>query len=350
MTSPFLIILLIWAGVFAYGMFAAIDFGSSIWYAWAYFRQRREALFILRSQLASFRWTIIHVFLILIVVCVVEFFPATAMLVATNLMWPAAAALALMMLRSLVLVLQAGAARPGAASAVLHAVSGLLVPLLLVSILPLSEGGWVHVVNGLLYVSSLPFLRTPLFWSFAALSIGSVLYLSAVHLAVRAGAVQAPRMERRFTARAACAVLPTWLAAALTLVLLRFSAPLHFARLLSAWPALAAASLLFPVTVGLLHHRRPRLAQISAVVQYLLVVAAYAVTHLPYLIYPYLTVDNSFDPGFRLTDSLFDAVQTAIIGAVPAGWALYQAGRRLRQRGWRRHRPCDKQEPRSKTG
>ncbi|MCL6445320.1 MAG: hypothetical protein K6T83_17990, partial [Alicyclobacillus sp.] len=63
MTSAFLIILLIWAGVFAYGMFAAIDFGSSIWYAWAYFRQRREALFILRSQLASFRWTIIHVFL-----------------------------------------------------------------------------------------------------------------------------------------------------------------------------------------------------------------------------------------------------------------------------------------------
>ncbi|MCL6627489.1 MAG: cytochrome d ubiquinol oxidase subunit II, partial [Alicyclobacillus shizuokensis] len=304
----------------------------------------------LHSQLASFGWTVIHVCLIFIVVGVVEFFPATAMLVATNLMWPAAAALSLMMLRSLVLVMQAGAARPGAASAVLHGVSGLLVPLLLVSILPLSEGGWVHAVNGLLYVRSLPFLRTPLFWSFAALSIGSVLYLSAVHLAVLAAALQAPRMERRFKVRAACAVLPTWLAAALTLVLLRFSAPLHFARLLSVWPALAAASLFFPITIGLLHHRCHRLAQVSAVVQYLLVVAAYAVTHLPYLIYPYLTVNNSFDPVFRLTDSLFDAVQTAVIVAVPVVWALYQTGRRMRRRGWRKHRRPDKKEPDSKTG
>ncbi|MCL6632670.1 MAG: cytochrome d ubiquinol oxidase subunit II [Alicyclobacillus herbarius] len=350
MTTSITIILLIWTCVFVYGMFACVDLGASIWYAWAYFRKRRDALYLIHGQLSSFTWTIIHVFLIVIVVAMVSFFPPTAMFVATNLLGPAAAALFLMVLRGGFLALQAGRFRPSTVAAILHGGSGILLPLLLVTILPLSEGGSVHPVNGLLYVQPWSFLKSPLLWAFAALSVGSVLYLSAIQLAARAQKAGALAVEREFTRAAARIFSLTWVAALATFACLDAFAPLHFSRLLQTWPALVSATLLFPIVIWLLVRQHSRLAQLCAVTQYILAASAYSLTHLPYLVYPYLTVDNAYTATLDLTDSVFDVIQTAIIFLIPAVWIGYQTHKHLRRKLEQPLEAAPDSNPKSKIG
>jgi cytochrome d ubiquinol oxidase subunit II len=350
MTLALLTVILIWAGVFIYGMFAAVDFGASVWFAIAYALRRHEAMPSLREQFESPGWTVIHVFLIFIVVGMVGFFPNSAIFFGTNLIVPAAAALMLMTLRGGLLVIQSQLRDSPGWMALVHGISGLLLPVLLVTVLPLSEGDYLTSIGGMLYIRPGPFLASSLVWTFALLALSSVCYLAAIYLSWRAKRADEVAGEGFFHTMACISCVPVLASALATSVALRQHAPLHFWRLLHAWPPLALATVLFGPILWLIRQRHYDWAFVAATLQYLLAVGAYAITHLPYLVYPYLTVNGSFSTGFHVSDYLFDAIQFGIALFVPAAWTIY---RRVAWRRSRRNPETDEHRqapPRSRTG
>jgi cytochrome bd ubiquinol oxidase subunit II len=322
MPQPLIVITIIWVFVFAYAIFASVDFGTGCLYLVAHVARKPHALKVLRHQFQSPVWEVVNIFLIFIAVGLLGFFPNCALFFGTSLMIPATIALVLMVLRGAFIVFQHHFEGESAWLPIVHGVCGLLVPVTLVTILPLSEGGFLTVTGGQLSVNLLELLASPLLWAFIALSLSSVIYFASLHLC-HVAKRHAPAGEPFFRQTALISGPPTFLCALLTAFVLSVVAPVHFLKMVDWWPLLALSALMFLVAGSLVFTRRYGMAFVAAVIQYLLAVAVYGWTHLPYLVYPDLTLDSMYvgSPAFH---QAFSGVCAAVAIVLPCLWVVYR--------------------------
>jgi cytochrome d ubiquinol oxidase subunit II len=161
------------------------------------------------------------------------------------------------------------------------------------------------VVNGVEQLELLRLFTSYHVLSYIGLAVSSTLFLSSVLLAdysFVSGAMEAFQVYRRD----AILVGPvTLLMAVLTLVTMQMEAAWLSDNLFHSLPWLAASigffilaytALLLPQRKRFILHL-PRIAVISAVAQYLVASYAYGKAHLPYVVYPSITIESGFtDP------------------------------------------------------
>ncbi|HHY67542.1 MAG TPA: hypothetical protein GX517_10170 [Alicyclobacillus sp.] len=331
---------LLWTAILVYAVGASFDFGAGFWGWWESRRGMRQAAWVAERYVSPL-WEVTNVFLVLIPVALVGFFPGAAYAYGVLLLVPGSLILILLAVRGTFLVYGHTSEIHRRRTEVAAAWTGLLIPALLVLTLPVSQGLGVKGGGaGALWLDLPELLASPATHGFLVFGLTSELFLSALLLADLARVSGADSAFARYRRRALVLGPVMFIAAAGVWGLLPPSQTWIHARLLQQWPWFAASLACF-FGVGLLlgvyskevktqttasgfssvqeeapqaEQRGPgtpsepatastgwkawrhpvRWAVVLAVLQYAFAHWGYGLSHLPFLLAPSLTVEGAF--------------------------------------------------------
>lgn len=295
MTLAILGISVLWLFLFGYVIIASIDFGAGFFNAYSLWRGNNEKLSRIIKRYLSPVWEITNVFLVFFFVGMIGFFPETASYYGTVLLVPASIALMLLAIRGSYYAFEAyGTTRGHKGYAWTYGISGLLIPAAFSVVLTISEGGFIRETATGLQLDYVALLTSPLSWAIVVLSVVAVLYISAVFLtwyADYAGEREASELMRKY---ALIWAGPMIMSAFGIIIELRRTDNWHFDNMLGWSWLFSLSAIVFIITVWLLAKRkRYGTAVILLIVQFALAFFAYGISHYPYLLYPYLSIEES---------------------------------------------------------
>lgn len=305
----------LWLFLFGYVIVASIDFGAGFFNAYSLVRGNHQTLTKIIKRYLSPVWEITNVFLVFFFVGVVGFFPQTAYYYGTILIIPASIALILLAVRGSYYAFEAYSGVSGHKSyALTYGIAGLFIPAAFSVVLTISEGGFVDIVDGNPKLNYGALLTSPLSWSIVVLSVVAVLYISAVFLtwyAWKAGEEDATNIMRKY---ALIWAGPLIVSAFGIIIELRQLNNWHYANMFNVWWLFALSGLLFLGTVYFIYKRKHyNWALLLLIVQFAVAFFAYGVSHYPYLLFPHLTIYDSFTN---------EAMAIALVVVFIAGLAL----------------------------
>lgn len=285
----------LWLFLFGYVIIASIDFGAGFFNAYSLLIGKKHILTNIIQRYLSPVWEITNVFLVFFFVGIVGFFPKTAYFYGTTLLVPASLALVLLCIRGSYYAFESYGSRGHKGYSFMYGLSGLLIPAALSVVLTISEGGFVNIVDnhpaldyGALFTSSLT-------WSIVVLALASVLYISATFLtwyANKAGDREATKLLRKY---ALVWAVPLAISVIGIMVELRKHNIEHFNRMVDVWYLFAISAVMFVITVWCISIKRNYgLALWLLIGQFAFAFFGYGISHYPYLLYPFLTLYDSF--------------------------------------------------------
>ncbi len=281
--------------LFGYIIVASIDFGAGFFNAYNILTRREHILTNVIERYLSPVWEVTNVFLVFFFVGIIGFFPKTAFYYGTTLLVPASIAIVLLAIRGSYYAFAMYGSYGHRGYTFMYGMAGLFIPASLSIVLTISEGGFVSMINGNPVLNYSSLFTSPLTWSIVVLSITALLYISSVFLtwyANKAGDPSATKLLRKY---ALIWALPTMITAAGIIFELRSHNAEHYTRILDLWWVFGLSFLLFLGTVWFIWKRRKYgLAFVLLVGQFALAFFGYGVSHYPYLLYPYLTIYDSF--------------------------------------------------------
>ena len=297
-----------------YTVTAGVDFGAGLLGLAAFLRHHTEAA-RLAEEVISPVWEVTNVFLVIFALALVSLFPAATALYGDVLLLPVATGLLLLVGRFMAFGLREAFPAAHRGLAVIHGITGWLVPAPLMAFLVVSEGLGVSSQAGLLQLDASRLLHDPFTWALITAALAGEIALAGSLLRGFA-ASRGERGAARFFGRWALGGLGVSAAGggAATLILSR-------AGLLgaSSWLAPLAALTLVALAWSvwrLLADDPHRGAFLTIVAAYGAGLAAFAISHLPYLFRPALTVAQaSNDPPMLAV--LVPAFGFALVAAVP---------------------------------
>lgn len=333
-------IVLVWFLVFIYSILGSIDFGSGFW-GMLLGRGRQTNAGHLANRYLSPTWEVTNTFLVLLVVALVGFFPKAVAILGTALILPVSLVLFLLLIRSSFMVYAYSSDKYDKQLRVVSGITGLLIPGLLVSILPISLGGFIDFPNGVptLHFGSL--MISPTLWAHLGFGLTTELFLSALFLsdyAKESNDESAYLLYRKaaiglgpFTLCFAIITIYTlhpeaaWLKTGIEQNIIWFI--LSILAFVIGYCALLSFRGSGPSLV-------PRVAFTAILLQYVFASIGYGLAHLPYMIQPHLTVEQGFTNSVTF-HALLVAYAIGILILGPAFylfWKLFLKDRRyLRQ-------------------
>ncbi|MEI3604927.1 cytochrome d ubiquinol oxidase subunit II [Pseudogracilibacillus sp. SE30717A] len=285
----------LWTFLFGYIIVGSIDFGAGFFNAYNLITDKKHRLTNIIQRYLSPVWEVTNVFLVFFFVGIVGFFPKTAYYYGTTLLVPVSIAILLLAIRGSYYAFETYGARGHKGYSFMYGLSGLLLPASLSIVLTISEGGFVFLVDNKPVLDYFALFINPLTWSIVLLSITAVLYISAVFLtwyAHKANDVAATNLMRKY---ALIWAFPTIITAGGIIYWLHFHNPEHFEHILRLSWMFVISFILFLGTVWLLWKKRNYgFAFWLLVGQFAFAFYGYGLSHYPYLLYPYLTIYDSF--------------------------------------------------------
>lgn len=285
----------LWTFLFGYIVVGAIDFGAGFFNAYSLMTGKQRILTKVIQRYLSPVWEVTNVFLVFFFVGIIGFFPKTAFYYGTTLLVPVSFGVILLAIRGSYYAFETYGARGHKGYSFMYGLAGLLIPASLSIVLTISEGGFIEMVNGNPVLDYWELFTSPLTWSIVVLSIAATLYISAVFLtwyANKAGDREATKLLRKY---ALIWSLPTIVTAGGIIFELRKHNPDHYANIQTFWPMFLISFILFVGTVYLLLKKRQYGWAFALLVgQFAFAFFGYGASHYPYLLYPYLTIYDSF--------------------------------------------------------
>lgn len=292
-------ITVLWIFLYGYLIVASIDFGAGFFQYYAKVTGKSHLINRLISRYLSPVWEVTNVFFVFFFVGIVGFFPETAYYLGTALLVPGSIALVLIAIRGSFYAFNNYGAKESHVYSFLYGATGLLIPAALSTALTISEGGFIRVEG-----ERVIFLAEKLFtsfysWSVVFLALVSVLFISAAFLTYYAAMAQdepARLVLRRF---ALFWSVPTLLASVLVFAAMANHNPDHFVKMLdySYMFILSLVCLLAAITL-IFKEWHYGAAFVFVMLQFFFAFFGYGITHLPYILYPYIRVETSFTlPG-----------------------------------------------------
>jgi len=293
---------MLWLFVFVYAIAAAIDFGAGFW-SWYYLRHRQTNATSIANRYLSPSWEVTNVFVVLIVVALVSFFPGATVTLGTVLLVPASLVLALLAIRSAFLVYSHAVDKYKRALVVTSGITGFLIPAILILVLPITYGGFIGEVDGaerLLWGELLTAWST---YAYIGFAVASTLFLSSLLLCDYAHVAEDWDAYRIYRRDAVIVGPVAFLFSVLIVVTMNWDASWLYDNLLMEKGWILASVVSFAIgyyALFLRHGRggqypgRPRLAMVAITVQYLLAAAGYGRAHLPFIVFPNVTIESGF--------------------------------------------------------
>ncbi|QDI90931.1 cytochrome d ubiquinol oxidase subunit II [Salicibibacter halophilus] len=284
---------ILWLFLYGYLIVASIDFGAGFFAFWSKATKKDHIINQLISRYLSPVWEITNVFFVFFFVGIVGFFPDTAYYYGSSMLVPASIAIVLIAIRGSFYAFENYGSKNSIVYLFLYGVTGLLIPASLSVALTLSEGGFIVEENGYVSLEYFALFTSPLSWSIVALSIVSVLFISATFLtfyASRANDQPALKLVRSY---ALFWSTPMIIAALTSFIFLSQHNERHFHNMMDLWWMLGLSVGFFLIALWLLYAgRNYGLAFISVMLQFLFAFFAYGIGHYPYILDPYITIQG----------------------------------------------------------
>lgn len=318
-------ILIVWLLLFVYSILGSVDFGAGFW-GMIFGRSEATNAGALANRYLSPTWEVTNTFLVLVVVALVGFFPKAVSMLGTALLLPVSLVLILLLIRSTFMVYAYSNRKYGKQLNIVSGVTGVLIPGLLVTVLPISLGGFIDIVDG---VPSLHFgrlLASPTLWAHLGFGLSTELFLSALFLSdyssesgdrtasllYRKAAIWLGPFTLFFAVITTFTMVPEayWIVEAIEQNILWFI--FSILAFITGYTAL-----LWLRPDG--RPGAPRAAFTAIIVQYAFASIGYGLSHLPFIIHPYLTIEQGFT-----NPNTFRALLVAyVIGLLILGPAFY---------------------------
>lgn len=337
MTIELLGIFVLWLFLFCYIFMGAIEFGAGFYNAYGRATGRQNILEKVIQRYLSPVWEVTNVFLVFFFVGMIGFFPRTAYYYGTTLLVPVSIALILLSLRAAYYAF-ATYGRGENRFTFIYGLTGLLLPASLSIVLAISEGGFVLISEAGPVLDYWALFTSPFAWSIVILSFTSVLFISAVFLTWYASYAKNEKAEGFLRKNALIWALPAIGSGLGMIAMMRIHNGEHFARLLDVWWLFAVSLLLFIGVVYLVwKSKRYGVAVALLVLQYFIAFFGYGISHYPYLLYPYLTVQDGFT-NHGMAKALIIAFIGGLLLLIPSLYLLlrlflfdkeYVAGKRM---------------------
>lgn len=294
MTLEVLGITVLWVFLYGYLIVASIDFGAGFFAFYGKLTKQDHLINDLISRYLSPVWEVTNVFFVFFFVGIVGFFPDTAYYFGTALLIPGSIALILLAIRGSFYAFGNYGSKDNMFYLFLYGATGLLIPASLSTVLTISEGGFLKEENGKVIFLVKELLTSFYSWSVVILAIVSVLFISSAFLtyyADRAADINARKLMRTFMLSWSA---PTILASLLVFISLKDHNPIHFENALSyGW--MFGLSLVFFLAAVYFVYKQQKFgtAFICVMLQFFFAFFGYGVSHLPYIIYPFITIQES---------------------------------------------------------
>ncbi|CAM3211535.1 cytochrome d ubiquinol oxidase subunit II [Filibacter tadaridae] len=295
MTLEIIGITVLWTFLFGYILIGAIDFGAGFFNAYSRITAHEHTLTKIIQRYLSPVWEVTNVFLVFFFVGIIGFFPKTAFYYGTTLLVPVSIGIVLLAIRGSYYAFETYGARGHKGYSFMYGLAGILIPASLSIVLTISEGGFISMVDGNPVLDYWMLFTSPLTWAVVVLSIAATLYISATFLTWYANKARDPEATDLLRKYALVWSLPTAITAGGIIFELRRHNPAHYVNIQDFWPMFLISALMFIGTVWLLWKRQKYgWAFILLIGQFIFAFYGYGASHYPYLLYPYLTIYDSF--------------------------------------------------------
>ncbi|MCP8967686.1 cytochrome d ubiquinol oxidase subunit II [Ectobacillus ponti] len=300
MSEESVAILILWALVFAYSILGSIDFGTGFW--GMVYAEHKTMAGKLANRYLSPTWEVTNTLLVFVVVAFIGFFPKAAYTLATVMFVPVTLILFLVAIRSTFMVFSYSLAGYERLLRIVSGITGLLIPALLITVLPVTEGAFVSTQGGKEVLLYSKLFSSPALYAYMLFGLTSELFLSALFLADFAreqGSEETYRVYRRN----AIFIGPfTLVTAVVALVSTGPETRWLLQNLAGEIPWFALSLGLFVLGYASLWWNNrahgslgwPRIAVLAIIGQYAFASYAYGKAHLPYIVHPDLTVKTAF--------------------------------------------------------
>lgn len=291
MSIEMLGITVLWSFLYGYLIVASIDFGAGFFAYYGRVIGMESIIGPVISRYLSPVWEVTNVFLVFFFVGIVGFFPETAHYYGTSLLIPGSIALVLLSIRgSFYAFANYGAGKSGF-YLLAYGATGLLIPASLSTVFTISEGGFLDVRG-----SSVTLLMEELFfssysWAVVLLAMSSVLFISSTFLTYYASRAEDKRAFEQMRFFSLWGGIPTLISSLFVFIALRNHNLEHFDRALRVWWLFGLSLVAFALAVWLIWQKKSLgLAFVMVMLQFAFAFFGYGQSHLPYLLYPDLTI------------------------------------------------------------
>lgn len=344
MADALIAITVLWGFVFIYAVMATMDFGAGFW-SMIYINREKTRATNIANRYLSPTWEVTNTFIVALVVAVYSLFPTAAYNLGTILLIPGSIILLLLALRSAFLVFSNIATEYKKPLTYISGIAGIIIPGLLISVLPITHGKFVDYGDGFANLNLARLFSSPNVYAFIGFAICSTLFLSSLLLAdysKTAGEMDAYRVYLRDGRLLGPISL---IFAFLIMFTLRSEAEWLYERMMDDLPLLLISVAFFLIIgIGLYAPSffqkgvmgMPRLSVIAATLQYLVASYVYGKAHLPYIIYPNVTIESAFtDPNsFRAVFITYIVGFAILFPGFIYFWSLFMHDKKyLRQKG-----------------
>lgn len=288
-------ITVLWTFLYGYVIVASIDFGAGFFSYYSYLTKKDHIVSKIIDRYLKPVWEVTNVFLVFFFVGLIGFFPDTAYYYGTALLIPGCIALVLLTIRGSFYAFGNYGARKSPLSLFLYGSSGLFIPASLSTVLTISEGGFIEKTNsGQVVFLADRLFSSPYSWAVVFLALVSVLFISASFLTFYADRANDLPARDQLRIYALFWAGPTILASLGVFWSLSIHNPVHFEKLLSIGWMFGASLICFLVaTFFIYRQKRLGTAFLLVMAQFGFAFFGYGYSHLPYLLYPYITIESA---------------------------------------------------------
>lgn len=288
-------ITVLWTFLYGYLIVASIDFGAGFFSYYSTLTGREHVINKVINRYLSPVWEVTNVFLVFFFIGIVGFFPSTAYYYGTALLIPGSLAIVLLSIRGSYYAFHHYGFKGNRFYQFLYGATGLLIPASLSVVLTISEGGFITVENEQVLMDYGALFSSFYSWTVVVLAIVSVLYISACFLTFYAYKARDMNAFAVLRGYALFWSFPTIMASVLVFFSLNQHNPAHFANMVDLSWLFSLSFLFFLGAVYLIwKQERLGLAFIFVMLQFATAFFGYGASHLPYLLYPYLTIYDGF--------------------------------------------------------
>jgi cytochrome bd ubiquinol oxidase subunit II len=287
-------ITVLWTFLYGYLIVASIDFGAGFFSYYSMLTKKEHIINKIIDRYLSPVWEVTNVFLVFFFVGLVGFFPDTAYYYGTALLIPGGIALLLLSIRGSFYAFANYGVRKSRIYMFLYGMTGLFIPASLSTVLTISEGGYIKKGPEGIYFDAVKLFSSHYSWTVVFLALVSILYISASFLtfyADKASDIPAREQLRKY---ALAWSGPTILASLLVFWGISHHNPKHFDNMLEIAWMFILSFFCFCIAVYLIWKRKNLgTSFIFVMLQFAFAFFGYGYGHLPYLLYPYITIQSA---------------------------------------------------------
>jgi cytochrome bd ubiquinol oxidase subunit II len=341
MTDALIAITVLWGFVFIYAVMATMDFGAGFW-SMVYINREKTKATNIANRYLSPTWEVTNTFIVALVVAVYSLFPTAAYTLGTILLIPGSIILLLLALRSAFLVFSNIATEYKKPLTYISGVAGILIPGLLISVLPITHGQFINYSNGFAQLDLLKLFTCPNVYAFIGFGISSTLFLSSLLLADYSKVSEEMDAYKVYLRDAMISGPVSLIMAIFIMFTLKIEVTWLYDRMMDDLPLLLVSLLFFLLGgAGLFLpsffekgiRGMPRISVIAVTAQYLIASYVYGKAHLPYIVYPGVTIEAAFtDPNsFRAVFITYIVGFAILFPGFIYFWSLFMHDKRYLQ-------------------